>query len=308
MIDEALIRNEAARRGISVSEAEIQTEIEQQFDFYGGDLPPASDADPTPVPTPSVTPIVSADAEPTATVEAEPTVEPTPQPTNTPVSQAGFDELFNERLTEFSDLGGTEADFRRLIELQLLSAKLQDVFAEEQGLTTEEEQVSILYISFQNEAEAQTVVADVAGGKPFLTAWNEIRSADRVTNTQPFASEFQFAAVESISGSLGAEVGDVLQTLEVGTTSDVIANDTGRFVVVYLRGREDRPLTEARIDQQKREMLQEWLVDAEKDAIIYESRWESNVPDRPILDPKYFTPVEQEPVIPEVVPEITPES
>lgn len=305
MIDEVLIRAEAERRGITVTEAEIQQEIEEQFNFYGGELPPEPNEDPTPVPTPSVTPILSADAEPTEEpVDVEPTVEPTPLPTSTPVSQEGFEELYQERLAEFTTLGGTEEEFRNRIELQLLTSKLQDSFAEEQSLTTDEEQVSILYISFQDEGEAQAVVDEVAGGKPFLTAWNEIRSAERVTNTQPFASEFQFTAVDSISGSLGASVGDVLKTLEVGATSDVIGNDTGRFIVVNLRGREDRPLSEARIDQQKREMLQEWLIEAEKDAIIYETRWEGNVPEKPILDPKYFTPAEPDPVVPEIVPEI----
>lgn len=306
MIDEVLIRAEAERRGISVSEAEVQQELEEQFDFYGGELPPTPDVTQTPEPTPSVTPIVSADAEPTAAPETdvEPTVEPTPLPTNTPVSQAGFDELYGERLSEFSELGGTEEQYRNRVELQLLSAKLQEAFAEEEGLETTEEQVSILYISFQAEAEAEAVVAEINDGKPFLTAWNEVRSAANVTNTQPFASEFQFTAIESISGSLGAEVGTVLETIEVGATSDVLANDTGRYIVLHLRGRENRPLSEARIDQQEREILQEWLVEAEKDAIIYETRWEENVPDRPILDPKYFTPVEPEPVIPEEVPEV----
>ena len=39
MIDEELIRQEAARRGITVSEEEIQAEIEEQFNFFGGELP-----------------------------------------------------------------------------------------------------------------------------------------------------------------------------------------------------------------------------------------------------------------------------
>ncbi len=303
MIDEELIRAEAARRNISVSDAEIQAEIEEQFDFYGGELPPTPDTSQTPEPTPSITPIVSADAEPTAEPEGEPTEEPTPFPTNTPVNQAGFDELFQERLTEFADVGGSEAEYRQRIELQLLTQKLQDAFAEEQGIITEEEQVSILYISSQDRSEAEAIVADVEDGKPFLTVWNEVRSVEPTTSTLSFASEFQFTSVESISGSLGAEVAEVLETIEIGATSDIISNDTGRFIILHLRDRADRPLTEARLDQQKRELLQEWLTEAEKAAIIYESRWERNVPDRPILDPKYFTPAEPEPVIPETIPE-----
>lgn len=285
MIDEELIRQEAAARGLTVTESEIDTSLEEQFNFYGGELAPDADAAEA-EPTPTITPIAAEVAD------AEPVVEPEPLPVATAVSRQAYEERLQEQLDEVIQSGGNEEGFRERVRISLLSQKLQDAFAEEQSIDTEELQVSLFYIAFSNQAEANRALAEVNAGKEYLTAWNEIRSADRVTATQPFASEFQWTATTTISSSLGADAVEIIETMAIDGVSDVIVGNNERFYVVQLRGREERPISEAQIDSQKAQLLQEWIDEAEQDVQIFE-RWQNDVPNRPILDPKYYTPVEQ---------------
>ncbi|MCA9923401.1 MAG: SurA N-terminal domain-containing protein, partial [Anaerolineales bacterium] len=58
MIDEMVIKQAAEARGITVTEADIDQQIDELFGYYGGGLPtPAPTATETMMPTPSVTPI-----------------------------------------------------------------------------------------------------------------------------------------------------------------------------------------------------------------------------------------------------------
>ena len=57
MISTEIIRQEAERRGILVTEAEIDTSIAESYSYYDGGLPtPFPTAEPTVEPTPSITP------------------------------------------------------------------------------------------------------------------------------------------------------------------------------------------------------------------------------------------------------------
>ena len=62
MVDDALIRQAALERDITVTDAELDAEIGRSFSYFDGGLPtPLPTATQTAVPTPSVTPIPTAD-------------------------------------------------------------------------------------------------------------------------------------------------------------------------------------------------------------------------------------------------------
>ncbi len=291
MIDEELLDQEAGRRGIAVSDADIEAEIEEQFNFYDGGLPTATpESTQTPVPTPSVTPISQNGEEAAAEEEeAEPTEEPTALPTATPVTQESYNEQYDELITTYEEWGGGDTDFRRETRYTLLREKLQEAFAGEGEITLEQENYSLFSMVFQTEAEAETALTQIEA-EDFLTAWNTTRSAERTTAEQPFASELQWTPLETISNSFGADVNDFLLTADIDETSDVISGgeDSGRWFIINLRGREVQPIDEAGIEQQKAELLNEWLTEERQSALIYESRYEENSPSRPLLDRKFF--------------------
>ncbi|MCB0057855.1 MAG: SurA N-terminal domain-containing protein, partial [Caldilineaceae bacterium] len=71
MVDETVIRQEAEARGITVTDADVDARIAEQFNFFGGESPtPVPTGTATAVPTPSLTPIptpVITDVVPTST-------------------------------------------------------------------------------------------------------------------------------------------------------------------------------------------------------------------------------------------------
>ncbi len=79
LIEDALIRQEAKRLGITVSEAEIEQEIRAQFNFYPDGTPT-----PSPTATPFSTPTLS--PETLALITLTPTATPLPSPTSTPAA------------------------------------------------------------------------------------------------------------------------------------------------------------------------------------------------------------------------------
>ena len=132
MIDEELIRQEAARRGIVVTPEEVQLEIESQF---GYDRNP-----PTPTPTPITT---------TLTI--------TPTPTIAPMTEARFKELYNITLERLHERAGfSEADFRRLFEAMLLRRKVEEAIGQE--VPTIADQVHARQIQVENEEQAQAIM------------------------------------------------------------------------------------------------------------------------------------------------------
>src|SRR5690606_41839539 len=87
IIDEMLIMQQAAERGITVSDAEVQEELELTFGYDAGEPEPTS----TPVPTeevlePTVTPTFVITLTPSPTPTLAPGVTPTPTPSGPPTA------------------------------------------------------------------------------------------------------------------------------------------------------------------------------------------------------------------------------
>ena len=131
LINETLIRQEAERRGISVTEEEVETFARKQFGFFPDGTPvptitptEATIAYPTlsaqqlalvtatPVPTEgaTVTPPPTATLDPAVTPEATSTPAPTPfpSPTATPYTLEGYQGRYDETFQAYKDMGLTE--------------------------------------------------------------------------------------------------------------------------------------------------------------------------------------------------------
>ncbi len=133
LIDDELIRQEANRRGISVTPEEVQLEIETQFGYERNP------------PTPTPTPIITA----TQTI--------TPTPTATPITEARFQEMYATTLEALNEQAGfSEADFRDIFEAMLYRERLQEAMGEE--VPTTAEQVHARQIQVENEEEAEAIM------------------------------------------------------------------------------------------------------------------------------------------------------
>ncbi len=163
MIDEEVIRQVAAQRGITVSPEEIEAELRSQIARGRGAITEpeatataqaqieatatASAWTPTPTPTPN----------PEGGEAQEPT--PTPVPSPTPTVHILTDEEYQQGLEELTRTldqvaGISLEEYRRLIEVQLLEQKLREEIAKE--VPTTEEQVRVRHILIAVRTPAPT--------------------------------------------------------------------------------------------------------------------------------------------------------
>jgi parvulin-like peptidyl-prolyl isomerase len=314
-INEELIRQEAETRGIVVSDVDVQREIEESFNYFGGASPTAF---PTPtetiMPTPSLTPLptpVITEVLPTSTPFPTPTDGPTstPFPTATPVSLEAFAVEFGNTIDRFRELGTPEEAFRELIRAQLLEERLGEALADEAELAEEEEQVSFLYIAYASEDEAGAALEEIESSD-YLSVWNTVRSRpfDPEAPNPPVASELLWRGGDDIEGLFGAELSQFAfqSPLEESSGIIVVASDTedgeDQYYIIYVTGREIRPLTESELRNARQQVLTNWLDSQRINTEVFE-RWRANAPVRPILNPDFLVPPTPAPATPS--PELT---
>ena len=186
IIDDELIRQEAVKRGITVSADEIDEEIEQQFGYARATRTPTVGPSPTatntatPTRTPTITPTFTPSPAPTGTITpTTPTLTPTPGPTSepgptvTPMTLQGFHDQKKKYLDSLSKNAQiSESEFRRLIEALLLRQKLQAEIAK--TVPTSEEQVQARHILLKTMEEANAVQERLKKGEDFAKLAKEL--------------------------------------------------------------------------------------------------------------------------------------
>ncbi len=323
LVDEKLMRQAAAERGIQVSDEDVQKEIEEAFGFFGGAAPtPLPTATETPIPTPSLTPIVSEVISgdlPTTVPEPSPTSGPTstPLPTSTPISRDSFQETFEETMAQFEDLGTDELIFRDVIRAQLYEERLLEELVIEAELPDEALQASFFFLLFDSQEEADQALSDIAAGD-YLAVWNAIKSQPLDTDTEEesstaIASEVFWRTQEDIASLYGLEVSGAVFNDPVDEASTILIvqaedEETGsdRYYIVMVSGREMRPLSESSLNSARQELLQTWLENKRLDGVDIFERWRANVPQRPVLDRRFLLPPTPAPAAPTVeIPELS---
>jgi parvulin-like peptidyl-prolyl isomerase len=242
MIDDELVRQEAAMRNITVTAEELQEEIERQFGYERNP--------PTPTPTPI-----------TATVA----VTVTPTPTVPPMTQEDFQNNYGEYLLALRrNAGFSEASFRRLFESSIYGRKLQEALAEE--VPTTAEQVHALHILVETEEEAKAVLERLAAGEDFAALANEL-SMDTGTEDGDLG---WFPR-----GRMVPEFEEAAFALQPGDTSEIVETSYGYHIIHLLERDPDYPLDEVALEQRKASVLEDWLEEhRQSDAV--ERYWSSD--------------------------------
>lgn len=304
MVNEKIVGEQAAVRGIDVTDAEVQARIEEGFNYFGGESPTPF---PTPTetiePTPSLTPVptsVITEVVPTATAFPTQAPGPTsaPLPTATPVSEAAFQEEFSTVLERFRDMGVDEETYRSVLRAQILREKLGEALAEETQMSPEAEHASAYLLTFQSADEAEQAAAAIEASS-FLEVWNRIRSlpAEDEAGLPGTANELLWQPQATIEQRLGADVAEAAFNLPLNEPSEVIEVDPGIdqttgeaqepiFYIIMVSGREMRELPESTLESQRQQLVSE-LIDARRSEGNVEllTTWQGHAPTQPVLDP-----------------------
>lgn len=302
LIDDRLVRQEAKKRGITVSAAEIDKALQESLQYYPNGTPtvaptattvvmptlnptelaivtitptaspvPTSTSAPTATTDPNTTPTATATTEPTATTGPTATAEPTA----TAVSAAGYQTLLKARMDGIQkDTGTDEAGYRQLIEGSLLRQKLMDDVTKDVQPT--QEQVWARHILVKTQVEALAVIARLKAGEDFAKVAAAV-STD--TGTKDKGGDLGWFA----KGAMVAPFEQAAFSLPIGQISDPVQSDYG-FHVIQVLGHENRPLTADQISSLKQTEFTTFLKTLRANSKVdISDLWKSIVPTQPTL-------------------------
>ena len=264
LIDDELVRQEAAKRNITVSQDEIDEEIERDFGYARATPTPTAGPSPTatqtatPTLTPTVTPTFTPSPSPTGTLTpTTPTVTPTagptetPEPTATPLTYEGFQDQKKQFLDSVAKSAQmSEADFRKLIGAVVLRRKLQDALGKE--LPTTAEQVQARHILVADYATALKVDELLKNGGDFAKLAAEY-STD--TSNKDQAGDLGWFP----RGQMIKEFEDTAFALKVNEISQPITTSFGVHIIQVLGHEQNREIETGMLQQQQGNALNEWL-------------------------------------------------
>ncbi len=258
MVQEEIVRQEAARRGIAVSQEEIDRAIEEQFG-YDRDAATAALLTPTVVPT--------------APVTAETALTATATPAPTPVPKEEFDRRYQEYVkTYLKPSGLSEARFRAMVEASLLYDKVQQAMAAELPQTME--QVQIRYFSFSTQEEAGKAAERLGKGEKWEDIAAEIKEDEKGT---AYASEPEWVTKGFLTEQFGKEAAGTVWETPVQQYTAPLAGTDGRWYIVQVMGREVRELESWLRSYEEQRVFQEWL-QGQMATVQYSEDWTSKVP------------------------------
>ncbi len=302
MINDIVIRDEAAKLGITVTAQEIDQAMQDAFAFYPNGSPTPTitptpwltptlnptelylvTATPTPTvtPTPTETPLPTLTPTPqvTPTLTAVPSVTPTETPTatSTPYTQAGYatavQSFMSGAVTE-GVTGFSQADLRKIFELQLYSQKVEANVTKD--IADVQDQVWARHIVVSDQAAAAAALNLLRSGED----WTKV-CADTSTDT----------ATKDTGGDMGwfpkgiqdAAIDNVAFSLKVGETSDPIQTASG-WEIIQVIGHQVRPVDANTLQQLKTNAFQSWLTSAKANYTITKyDYWSQRVPIEPTL-------------------------
>jgi len=301
MIDDILIKEEAEKRGITVSAEEVEKSIQGNFGFYPNGTPTPtvtptevtlptlssqqltlypSTSTPTEAPTSTVTATAMLDLSATPAASSTPAIDtptPVPQPptaTATPFTEAGFKKDYDDTIKNFKTENISEKTIRSVYEGQLLRQKLSDEITKDTPRT--EEQVWARHILVETEAEANTVYELLKKGEDFATVAKE-HSKD--TGSGANGGDLDWFG----KGAMVAEFETAAFSQKVGEIGKPVKSQFGYHIIQVL-GHEDRPLTAAQYEQKKTTEFTTWVTDtrAQADVKTFDI-WKERVPTEPNL-------------------------
>jgi len=298
IVADVLIRQEAERRGITVSDAEVDKYIAENFFLYYPDGTPTPIPTQEPIPTSTLTSLqlTLVPQEPTEIPVEEPSEEPTPTeaessdeaeptdalPTPTVLSEEAYQAQLNDYLSYIESYAKVSAeDLHWMIQADLYQSKMMEAIGAD--IETEQEQVWARHILVAEEEETTQLYERLEAGEEFAELAKEL-------------------STDTGSGALGGDLGwfgevqmvapfdEAAFSLEIGEISEPVESNFGWHIIQVL-GREIRPISNERVEQIKQQTFQEWLAEQRNSAdVVIDDNWSDEVPTEPALPPDLLLP------------------
>ena len=312
MIAEKLIVQKAQELGFTVSDEEIDKEIQENFGYYPNGTPTVAPTEeyrptstlsaqqlalittPTIMPTdpPTATPegitatpdltLMPTDAVAATATEVIPTVTPTVEatatpipPTATPYTKEGYDNLYSTMvagLDAATKFG--DADFREYVRNIIYSQKLYEYVT--QDIATEQDMVWARHILVATEDEAKAVLDRLNAGEDFAALAAEL-SSDTSNNTNGGDLGWIY------QGQMVTEFDTAIWSLEIGELSQPVKTSFGYHIIQVL-GHENRQLSADELSSAKSTVYQNYIDELKTSATITKNDvWASVVPSDPTI-------------------------
>lgn len=299
MIEDIIIRQEAERRGITVSEAELEKSVqENMFGYYPDGTPtlePTSEPQATSTlsalqqtltaPTATEVPTMTLPtATSTATLAPTATVSPniTPTITATPYTIDAYQETYQQALNFYKDeVDVSEDTWRRMEESAMYSEKVMEAVLDEMDIKTEEEQVWARQILVSDIMTATMLLEEINNGADFALLAEEY-SEDSISSYNGgdmgwFGLDETTIPTEVLTTAWSLQIGEVI--------SQPLQSQSGYHIIQVL-GHEVRPLSTNQYEQLRQEKFQEWLDEQRRTAqdtgeLIINDIWLEIVPSEP---------------------------
>ncbi|MFL7793922.1 MAG: SurA N-terminal domain-containing protein [Anaerolineae bacterium] len=254
LVQEQLLSQELARRGLVVTDEAIQRKIEEDYGYYR-DPPtptPVPTATPTLVATEVITPTPSATAVVTPTeVLTPPTPTSIPTSTPTPMTEEGFRLQYAETLEA---RGITDEEYRAYTRAQVMYDVLLEDYRKEVPATMD--QVQLRYLQVSTQEEADDLVVRLEAGVSFEELKAEVE-AD--AETPGYGSELQWYTQDALEQELGAGVAAQAFSIQSGVFSGQGIQGIVFYAVEVVDRQEDREVDEDVRSQIASDLLNEWL-------------------------------------------------
>ncbi len=276
MILQTLLTVQAQQQGVSVSEAELETEVQRNFFYFPNG---------TPTSAPTFTPLATMTLDPEMVEAFTPTASPSPgpspttppatpvPPTATPYTLDAYQLDYREFIDSLDDFRISEDDFLAFIEIGILEQKMRETYVAD--VDREEEQVFARIILTENEDVANEALERLEAGE----TWEELAlelSLDPATNT--VGGEIGWSTVSELIARYGQQ-GLAAFAAPDGEVLGPFTVESGEAYLFTVEAREVRPISEAAYQRAVEGAFDAWLQGLRDEAeVIIAEDWQQYLP------------------------------
>jgi peptidyl-prolyl cis-trans isomerase D len=275
MIDDVIIRKEAERQGIAVTDTDIDIALQGMFGFYPEGTPTS-----VPTSTPDPTALAEAASETPDSAGTEPTPTQLAEPEPTPYTQ----EMYEENLASLQDtlevnFNVSMGDYRALIASELNRERFRKTF--EDQVSRDQEQVNLRHILLGSEEDALGVLSRLEDGE----SWEDLAAElSQDLTTKENGGNLGWFTMTRLLSRFG-QTGMAALTSPIGEIVGPIESTEG-WHILFIEDRAVRPLAELAYQQELQNMMNQWL-QTQRGIIELEVKdyWVERIPPAPTAIP-----------------------